>query len=240
MEKNTMSKGKLFLIPNTLGSDYDFCTAKSTLSRIEHIRHFVVEELRSARRLLKGMGYPTDFAEVEFYLLNEHSDAGTASKLLSPLKNGHDIGLISEAGCPAIADPGEDLVLLAQENGISVVPLVGASSILLTLMASGLNGESFAFTGYVPRESDLRVKRLRNLENAAIQTGQTQLFMEAPYRNNALLQDILTHLKPETRLCIAADLTTENEYIRTAKIGEWKKGGLPELHKRPVMFAIGK
>ena len=234
-----MNKGKLFLIPNTIGGDYSGCTPTSTLERIEHIRVFVVEEIRSARRFLKGVGFPTDFEEIEFHLLNEHSEKGTAAKLLLPLTQGKDMGLISEAGCPAIADPGEDLVQLAHELGIHIVPLVGASSIILTLMSSGLNGENFAFTGYVPRESDNRIKRLRQLENFAIQSGQTQLFMDAPYRNNALLSDLLAALKPNTRICIAADLTTENEYIRTRSVGEWKKQNLPDLHKRPVMFAIG-
>jgi 16S rRNA (cytidine1402-2'-O)-methyltransferase len=234
-----MSKGKLFLIPNTIGGEYAGCTPSATLQRIEHIRIFVVEELRSARRFLKGIGYPTDFEEVEFHLLNEHSDQGTASKLLLPLKKGLDIGLISEAGCPAIADPGEDLVQLAHEEGVHIVPLIGASSILLTLMASGLNGESFAFTGYVPKESDNRIKRIRQLESFALQSGQTQLFMDAPYRNNALMGDLVANLKSTTRICVAADLTTNTEYIRTRTAGDWKKQNVPDLHKRPVMFAIG-
>jgi 16S rRNA (cytidine1402-2'-O)-methyltransferase len=215
-----MSKGKIYLIPNSIGGEYHGCTPSSTLQKIEHIRIFVVEELRSARRLLKGIGFATDFEEVEFHLLNEHSEKGSASKLLTPLNQGKDIGLISEAGCPAIADPGEDLVQLAHELGVHIVPLVGASSIILALMASGLNGENFAFTGYVPRENDNRIKRLRQLESFAIQSGQTQIFMDAPYRNNALMNDLVANLKSTTRICVAADLTTDSEYIRTRTAGE--------------------
>ncbi|MDZ4752164.1 MAG: SAM-dependent methyltransferase [Flavobacteriales bacterium] len=233
-------KGKLFLIPNTIGGTYQSSLPVDTLRSIEHIRVFVVEEIRSARRLLKGIGFATDFEEVEFLLLNEHSATGTANSLLKKLQTGNDMGLISEAGCPAIADPGEDLIAAAHESGITIVPMVGPSSIILTLMGSGLNGESFAFTGYVPRESSDRIKRLRQLESLALQQKQTQLFMDAPYRNNQLFTDILDNLRPNTKVCVAADLGTTEELIKTKRVSEWKVAMPPSLHKRPVMFAIGE
>jgi 16S rRNA (cytidine1402-2'-O)-methyltransferase len=233
-----MKKGSLYLIPNSIGSQALDVTTPVTLEVVQHINHFIVEEIKSARRFLRAIGYTKDFEEVEFIILNEHSKSDNLLEFLQPTLLGHDMGIISEAGVPCVADPGSVVVRQAHELGIRVVPLVGASSILLTIMASGLNGQSFSFNGYLPRERTERVKKIKQLEINAVKFGQTQLFMDAPYRNDQVLEDLLIHLSPKTMICIATDVTTQGERINTKSAEEWKSN-VPKLHKRPVMFAIG-
>lgn len=232
-------KGKLFLLPNTLGGSADFTVPPAASAIVKNIDHFIVEELRSARRLLRAIEYKKNFEEVEFFLLNEHSNEDSIDLLLHPALKGNDIALLSEAGSPCIADPGSAVVREAHKNNIKVVPLCGASSILLALISSGLNGQNFAFTGYLPKDKAERVKRVKQLEQSALTHHQTQVFMDAPYRNDQVLGDMLSVLRPDTLLCIAADITCENEYIRMMSIREWKEN-IPQLHKRPVMFVLGK
>jgi len=231
-------KGKLYLIPCTLGPvspsrDIPLRVAEITRS----LKHFIVEDERSARRYIKALLPDYPISEATLYLLDKHNPQNNQKSFIKPLTEGISMGLLSEAGCPAIADPGEEIVALAQQSNITVVPLVGPSSILLTLMASGLNGENFAFTGYLPIDKSARNTRLKDLELKALK-GQTQLFMDTPFRNNQLLNDILTHCQPTLRLCIGTNLTLDNERITTKTLAEWKKH-VPDLHKQLVMFALG-
>lgn len=231
----------LYLIPVTLG---DTPTEKVLPAYnkevILGIRHFIVEELRTARRFLKQVERSIDIDGLTFYPMGKHADTALFSQYLEPLRHGEPVGVISEAGCPAVADPGADIVAIAQREGLRVVPLVGPSSILLAVMASGFNGQSFAFHGYLPIDPSQRAKRLKQLEARAVSEGQTQLFIETPYRNARLFADICSACNPQTRLCIAAGLTTEDEYIRTRTLREWKKQGMPDLGKIPAIFLIYK
>ena len=203
------------------------------------IRHFIVEDVRSARRFLKKQNRDADIDSLTFYTLDKHTRPEEVSDYLKPLEAGEPMGVISEAGCPAVADPGADVVAIAQRKGLKVVPLVGPSSIVLSVMASGFNGQSFAFNGYLPIEPGERAKRLRQLEQRAYAEGQTQIFIETPYRNNRLVEDILRTCRPQTRLCIAADITCPGEYIRTRTLKQWQ-GHVPDLGKRPCIFLIYK
>jgi 16S rRNA (cytidine1402-2'-O)-methyltransferase len=203
------------------------------------IRHFIVENVRTARRFLKQAVPEISIDDLTFYTLNKHTSKEELSGFLKPIEAGFPVGIISEAGCPAIADPGADIVAIAQQKNIRVIPLVGPSSILLALMASGFNGQSFAFLGYLPIDQDQRVKTLKLLEQRIYAEDQTQLFIETPYRNGKMLEDILKTCKPATKLCIAADITLESEFIKTKSITEWKKQ-IPELSKRPCIFALYK
>lgn len=231
----------LYLIPVTLG---DTPTEKVLPAYnkeiILGIRHFIVEELRTARRFLKQVERSIDIDELTFYPMGKHADTALFSQYLEPLRHGDPVGVISEAGCPAVADPGADIVAIAQREGLRVVPLVGPSSILLAVMASGFNGQSFAFHGYLPIDPSQRAKRLKQLEARAVSEAQTQLFIETPYRNARLFADICSACNPQTRLCIAAGLTTEDEYVRTRTLREWKKQGMPDLGKIPAIFLIYK
>lgn len=231
----------LYLIPVTLGET----PIEQVLPSCNHevimgIRHFVVENIRSARRFLRltDKAFPID--ESTFYEMGKHADEKLFSQYLQPLREGKPVGVISEAGCPAVADPGADIVKIAQKEGLRVVPLVGPSSMIMAVMASGLNGQSFAFNGYLPVEPADRAKRLKALESRAWTEGQTQLFIETPYRNQKMFQSLLSTLRPQTRLCIAAGITTEDEYIRTLHISEWKGTKLPDLSKVPAIFLINK
>ncbi|MEY3397867.1 MAG: hypothetical protein RL220_461 [Bacteroidota bacterium] len=235
-----MKRGRLFLVPNHLGGPVADVLPANLVHRIQHIRYFIVEEIRSARRLLKAIGYETPFEEVVFELLNEHTSAESLDKLIAPIAKGSDAALISEAGLPAVADPGSDLVRKAHALGVQVIPVSGPSSILMALMSSGLNGQNFAFTGYLPRENADRQKRLRELEQLNIRTGQTQLFMDAPYRNDQVWQSAMECLKNDTLITIAADISTDREFIMTKTVGQWKDQRPPSLNKRPVMFALGR
>ena len=232
-----MSKGKLYLIPSPLG-DYDpaLVIPQGTLDVLRGISIFVVEEMRTARRYLSAAGLKGQIAGLEFHELNEHSSADDAQALL-PLFDRGDVGLISEAGLPAVADPGAALVALCHTSGIDVVPLCGPSSLMLALMASGLNGQCFAFRGYLPAKSEERRAAIRRTEKDSAVLRQTQIFIETPYRNDALLSDLLSTLSPDTRLCIAADITLPGSYIKTAKVSQWKKA-VPVIGKRPCVFLI--
>lgn len=235
-----MKKGKLYLIPNTLGGSTRDITMPLTMAIVPQFDHFIVEEIKSARRYLRAIGFEKDFDQVDIQMLNEHTKTDSNYyDFLKPCLEGHPIGLLSEAGVPCVADPGAKVVKAAHELGIQVVPLTGPSSILLTLMASGMNGQSFSFNGYLPREKAERIKKLKQLEMLAIKNDQTQLFMDAPYRNESLFEDVVNHLSPNTLLCIAADITMDTEQIGTKTLGEWMAKP-PKIHKRPVMFALGK
>ena len=203
------------------------------------IRHFIVEEVRTARRFLKKVEPSIDIDSLTCYPMNKHTQAADIAGYLKPLMAGEPMGVISEAGCPAVADPGADVVAIAQRRGLKVVPLVGPSSILLSVMASGFNGQSFAFHGYLPIEQGERTKRIKMLEQRSYTENQTQLFIETPYRNRRLLEELVQTCRPQTRLCIACNVTCDDEYICTKTMKEWK-GHLPDLEKRPCIFLIYK
>ncbi len=233
-------KGKLYLIPCTLG---DVSPANDVSARATEVtnslKHFIVEDERSARRFIKALIPTYPISEATLYLLDKHDVNANLQQFVAPLLNGISMGLISEAGCPAIADPGEEVVAIAQEKGITVVPLVGPSSILLTLMASGLNGENFAFSGYLPIDKTARASKIKDLEQKVLKGNQTQLFMDTPFRNNQLLADVLTNCSGKLKLCIGTNLTLANEKISTKTVADWKKQS-PDLHKQLVMFALGQ
>ena len=230
----------LYLIPVTLGdTTIERVLPAYNKAVIQGIRHFIVEDIRSARRFLKKVDSSIDIDALTFYPLNKHTPMEAVASYLQPLQKGEPMGVISEAGCPAVADPGADVVAIAQQKGLKVVPLVGPSSILLSVMGSGFNGQSFAFNGYLPIEPPERAKKLKLLEQRVYTEHQTQLFIETPYRNNKMLEDILHNCRPQTKLCIAANVTCEDEYICTRTIKEWK-GKLPELNKIPCIFLLYK
>lgn len=232
-------KGILYLVPNTLGnSDVSTTIPEGIRSRISRISVFMVENVRNARRFLLNLNREIDIDSLKFYELNKHTGNKEIPFFLKELELGHNAAILSEAGAPGVADPGAEVVRLAHEQGIRVVPFSGPSSILLGLMASGLNGQSFCFHGYLPVKRTDRIRKIREIEQVAIRTGQTQLFIEAPYRNDALLSDILESCRSSTRLCIAADLTMDSEFILTTSIESWKTKK-PALHKRPVLFLLG-
>lgn len=206
---------------------------------INSLSYFIVENIRSARRFLKKCNPTIDINALTFYELNKRTLPKDIASFLNPIKLGESIGVISEAGCPAIADPGADVVAIAQKNNYKVVPLVGPSSILMSLMASGFNGQSFAFHGYLPIEENERARALKVLEEKLYKEDQTQIFIETPYRNNKMAEDILKHCKPQTKLCIAMNISCDNETIVTKKVGAWK-GKLPDMHKQPCVFLIYK
>lgn len=230
--------GKLYLIPNTLGSQEISQSIPNEVAQIAvKLHHFIVEDLRTARRYLRQLDRQMDIDGSIFFTLNKHTTPTQFSEYLKPLKAGHDVGIISEAGCPGVADPGAEVVKLAHEAGIQVVPLVGPSSILLALMASGMNGQSFAFVGYIPIKKEERLKTIKQLESRSRNENQSQIFIETPFRNNHLADDILKTCSPQTQLCIACNLTTPDEYISTKTVAQWK-GNLPDLHKKPTIFII--
>ena len=230
----------LYLLPVTLGdTPIDSVLPAYNKEVIAGIRHFIVEDVRSARRFLKKVNREADIDAMTFYPLNKHTSPADISGYLKPLEDGQPMGVISEAGCPAVADPGADVVAIAQRKNLKVVPLVGPSSIILSVMASGFNGQSFAFHGYLPIEADERAKKLKQLEQRIYNEHQTQLFIETPYRNNKMMEDILRTCRPQTKLCIAANITCEGEYIKTKTIKEWQ-GHLPDLAKIPCIFLLYK
>ncbi len=230
----------LYLLPVLLGDTaVEAVLPAYNKEVIAGIRHFIVEDVRSARRFLKKVDKEFDIDGSLFYPLNKHTSPEEISGYLQPLLDGHPMGVISEAGCPAVADPGADVVAIAQRKGLKVVPLVGPSSIILSVMASGFNGQSFAFNGYLPIESGERAKKLKMLEQRVYNEQQTQLFIETPYRNNKMVEEILKTCRPQTRLCIAANLTCEDAYVRTRTLKEWK-GQVPDLSKIPCIFLLYK
>ncbi len=235
-------KGKLYLIPNSLGSDdLNAILPQGNFNIIKSIQTFIVEDLRTARRFLSKAGHAGNIDELDFLVLNEHTKSNEINDYLDAVNQGKDIGLLSDAGVPCVADPGADIVELAQNAGFQVVPLVGPSSILMGLMASGFNGQNFAFVGYLPREQIERNKRIKELETRVYKEEQTQIFIEAPYRNNQMLESLLAQCNPETKVCIACDISLETEYIITRKVQDWKKLKVkPDLHKRNTLFLIYK
>ncbi len=230
----------LYLIPTSLGDcEFGRIFPDYNVEAVKKVRHFIVEDLRSARRFLKRMVPEIVIDDLTFFELNEHTRPEEMAGFLAPMSDGHDMGVLSEAGCPAVADPGADVVAIAQRKQYKVVPLVGPSSILLSLMGSGFNGQSFAFVGYLPVRPAERLKALKRLESRVYAENQTQLFIETPYRNMKLMEDILSVCQPNTLLCVAADITLESEYIKTKSVKEWKKQ-LPDLNKRPCIFLLYK
>jgi len=233
-----MDKGRLYLIPSPLGdNEPSEVIPGPVLESLQSFRTFVVEEVRTARRYLSRAGLKGKIADLQFFELNEHTDAATVEGYLKLFNDGNDVALISEAGLPAVADPGAQLVALAHAHGIEVIPAVGPSSLMMALMASGLNGQSFAFCGYIPAKTDERKSRLRTLEKISGQFRQTQIIIETPYRNDSLFADILAVCSPSTKVCVAADITMPDAYIKTKKVAAWKKEGLV-IGKRPCVFLI--
>ena len=233
-----MNKGKLYLIPTPLGDNEPAeVLPAGVIERACSLRVFVVEEIRTARRFLSRYGLRGHIAELEFHELNEHSSAADVEALGSLFDRGEDVGLLSEAGLPAVADPGAELVALCHRRGVEVVPLVGPSSLMLALMASGLNGQSFAFCGYVPAKPEERRNALRALEKQSATARRSQIIIETPYRNDALLADMLQTLSPRTRICVAADITLPTQFIRTDSVAGWRSH-VPAIGKRPCVFII--
>lgn len=231
----------LYLIPVTLGET----GIEQVLPSYNHdiimgIRHFIVENIRSARRFLRQVDREFPIDDSTFYEMGKHADEHQFSQYLQALRDGKPMGVISEAGCPAVADPGADIVAIAQRQNLRVIPLVGPSSMIMAVMGSGLNGQSFAFNGYLPVDAADRARKLKALETRAWNEHQTQLFIETPYRNLKMFQTLLQSLRPQTRMCIAAGITTADEYIHTHTIAEWKKIQLPDLSKVPAIFLINK
>ena len=230
----------LYLIPVTLGeTEYSKVLPDYNFKVVSQIKHFIVENIRSARRFLcKIEGVNLD--DAEFFELNEHTDIKSISNYLDPLNNGFPMGIISEAGCPGIADPGALIVEMAHNKNIPVIPLTGPSSIFLSLMASGFNGQSFCFNGYLPAKNNERFSKLKKIEQKIYKENQTQIFIEAPYRNLSMLETILSALQNQTKLCIASGITTEKEFIKTKTVSEWKKSKIPDINKIPTIFLLYK
>lgn len=233
--------GKLYLLPVPLGPDADPTDVlpKTVARAISFIDYYIAENEKTARRFIKAINPEKKQPDLHFSILNKHTDPAEHYEFLQPCLDGKNMGLMSEAGCPGVADPGAAIVKIAHEKGIQVVPITGPSSILLALMASGMNGQSFAFNGYLPIDKNQKKSALKNFERLSFEKNQSQLFIETPYRNNKLLDDILSTLQPATQLCIAADITLPTEFIKTKTIAQWKKNK-PDLHNKPSIFIIHK
>lgn len=236
-----MAYGKIYMLPCPIseGNPYDVLP-EANRAVMGGLDYFIVENVRTARRFLSAAKIGRPIEELEFAECNEHTTALEIEPLLKPILEGRSAGIISEAGLPGVADPGADVVALAQKKGIEVIPLVGPSSILMALMASGQNGQSFAFNGYLPIKPAERAKALRNFERRALTEGQSQIFIEAPYRNEKLLRDMLATLSGTTRVTVAVDITSPTQIIRTLSVEQWRKTPLPDMHKRPTIFIIGR
>ncbi len=231
-------KGTLYLIPSPLGdAALDEIIPAGNLRYIQNIRHFIVEDERSARRFLRKAGFNVSFDEVTFFVLDQHTDSKTIPAYIDPLKKGSDTGLISEAGVPAVADPGNVIVAMAHECNIRVKPLTGPSSIILALMSSGMNGQQFHFHGYLPIEAKKRSESIKKIEAETMAAGSTQVFIETPYRNMQMFDEIIRVCHSNTLLGIACDLTGASEFIATMTVENWKKHR-PDLHKKPAVFLI--
>ena len=243
--KSIQNLGKLYLIPCTLSNPGETTVIPedvlphSIKRTIEFIDYYIVENEKTARRFIKSIQPEKSQPDLKLSLLNKRTEIAEHNAFLKPIFEGFNVGLLSESGCPGIADPGADIVKLAHEKGIQVVPLVGPSSILLAMMASGMNGQSFAFNGYLPIEKGEKKKAIKDFERLSQEKKQSQLFIETPYRNNKLLEDILQILQPSTHLCIACDITLPSEFIKTKTANEWKKQKV-DLHNRPCIFIIHK
>ena len=238
MTEKQKHTGRLLLIPSPVGDNSPSeVIPQPVLDSLAGIRTFVVEEVRTARRYLSAAGLKGRIESIEFHVLNEHTRPEEVENFLPLFDDGNDVGLVSEAGLPAVADPGAQLVALAHRHDIQVVPFVGPSSLMLALMASGLNGQSFAFCGYLPAKSDERKARLKAIEKLSAASGQTQIFIETPYRNDSMLKDILSCCRDSTRICVAADITMPDAFIKTMTVGQWKKTDL-SIGKRPAVFLM--
>ncbi|MBO7299977.1 MAG: SAM-dependent methyltransferase [Tidjanibacter sp.] len=233
--------GKIYMIPCPIseGNPYDVLP-EANRAVMASIDYFIVENIRTARRFLSAAKIGRPIEELEFAECNEHTSEMEIAPLLKPVLEGRDCGIISEAGLPGVADPGAGVVAVAQSKGVEIVPLVGPSSILMALMASGQNGQSFAFNGYLPIKPADRAKAIKNFERRAVQEGQSQIFIEAPYRNDKLFADFLAMLAPAVRLTVAVDITSPSQVIRTLPVAEWRKVPKPEMHKKPTIFIIGR
>jgi len=232
------ANARLYLIPNLIGDTHTTDVLPLQVHKIvSSLRHYIVEDIRNARRFLKKLDADIQIDNLVFYELNKHTSQEEISGYLNVCSEGVNIGLISEAGLPCIADPGNQIVMLAHKTGVKVVPLSGPSSIFMALMASGLNGQNFAFNGYVNIEPKLRIKQLMMLENRSLRERQSQIFMDTPFRNNKLFSEMLSVLNPNTYLCVASNISCENEFIMTKKISEWKKVDI-DLNKKPCIFIL--
>lgn len=232
--------GKLYLIPTDLGENPVWDVLPTSITKIiDLIDDYIVENEKTARRFIKKMNPEKLQSSLNLKVLNKFTETSEKLSFLEACKQGKPMGLLSEAGCPAVADPGSDIVSLAHQNNIQVVPLVGPSSIIMALMGSGMNGQSFAFNGYLPIDKQARKTELKRLEKLSFDQNQSQLFIETPYRNNQMLEDLCATLHPQTRVCVACDLTLSTEYIKTYSIKEWKHVKV-DLHKRPAIFIIHK
>lgn len=233
-----MDKAALYLIPVLLGdTSFERVIPEFNKRIVSELKFFIVENIRSARRFMKKCDPDIDIDSLTFYELNKHTNKKDIEGYLAPMKSGNSMGVISEAGCPAIADPGAEVVAIAQKKGYKVVPLVGPSSLLMAIMASGFNGQSFAFHGYLPIDSSKRVSKIKYLEMQSYKDDQTQLFIETPYRNQKLAEDIIENCKPHTQLCIAMNISCDDEWIVTKSVKSWK-GNLPDMQKTPTVFLI--
>lgn len=232
------TNGKVFLIPTTLGENEPLEVLPISIKRaIEEIDHYIVENEKTARRFIKKISSKKSQSALHIEVLNKYTEPQSIPTFLQPCFEGHNVGILSEAGCPGIADPGADVVKIAHEKGIQVVPLVGPSSILLALMASGMNGQSFAFNGYLPIDTAERKKAIKKMEKIAIDQQQSQICIETPYRNDKLFAEMLKTLSSKTLICVACDITLSTEYIATKTVETWKKVPI-DLHKRPAIFII--
>jgi len=237
---HTTTKGKLYLLPAPLGENAHSETMPiSVKNKIEELNHYVAENEKTARRYIKQIAPDKPQPELKFWILNKHTKASEIPTFLEACLNGKDMGLLSEAGCIGIADPGAEVVRIAHEKGIQVVPLVGPSSILLTMMSSGLNGQNFAFHGYLPIDKSEKKLQIKRLERISLEQNQAQIFIETPYRNEKFFEDLKQSLHPSTLLCIGCDVTLTTEYIKTQTISQWKKTK-PDLHKKPAIFIFQK
>ncbi|MCK5846670.1 MAG: SAM-dependent methyltransferase [Bacteroidales bacterium] len=234
-------KGTLYLLPNTISDgEWQAVIPQGVKDRALPIRHFIVENIRTARRYLRKIGYTANFdTEVIFFELNKHTKQEDIPSFLEPLKQGENMAIISESGLPCVADPGNIVVELAQSYDINIKPLVGPSSIFLSLMASGFNGQNFSFIGYLPIENSLKLKSIKNIESKIYKENQTQIFIEAPYRNQKLLEFIIQNCQPSTKLCIAREVSADNELIKTKTIAQWKKHKV-DIQKQNTIFLLYK
>ncbi len=235
-----LPKGKLYLIPTTLGESNPMDVLPQTVKRaIEFIDCYIVENEKTARKFIKSIQPEKVQSSLILSSLNKHTEKTEHNAMIQPCLEGINVGLMSEAGCPGIADPGAVIVKLAHEKGIQVIPLVGPSSILLAMMGSGMNGQSFAFNGYLPIDKDDKKAAIKSFEKLSFDKNQSQIFIETPYRNNKFLEDLLQLLQPNTHLCVAADITLPTEYIKTFRVADWKKNKV-DLHNRPTIYIIHK
>ncbi len=234
------NKGKLFLIPSSLGEPDATQFSEHYKNIVFGLSVFIVENVRTTRRFLRAIGYTKNFDEVTFFELDKHNHNPDWNSFLKETLAGKDTGLLSEAGMPGIADPGAEIIKTAHKHNITVVPLVGPSSIVLALAASGLNGQNFAFAGYLPIDKNERQRKIKQLEQLSFKERQTQIFIETPYRNNQFLSDLIRACEKDTEICIACNLTTEKEFITTKTAAEWRSKSLPDINKQPTVFLMLK